>query len=146
MQNQVSESRQVQEYNRQRSKARQFGPEASPEPDRLLAGKNIFQLAKIARRIPRLQKRAMGQLMRKRAPGNTLSASAVMFWRNILSDLPRVASHLVKEIKARNIGGDPFRWSHRFEFGSVSEADASDYNYMLHAPITGGVRYPHQSA
>ncbi len=71
--------------------------------------KTIHQLAKVARRVPRIRRKAMQILMKGRRGGETLTDTQVNFFRTMLVGAQVAAKFLGDEIKRRNIGGKPFR-------------------------------------
>lgn len=74
----------------------------APVPQR--SKHTIFQLAKIARRIPRARNRALAQLRKK---GGTSAHNA--YWRNRLYQTAVVSESLLAEIGIRNILGKTFK-------------------------------------
>lgn len=66
--------------------------------------KNITQLAKLARRIPRVVRRSMQKLAKK-----GLSDNEVKFYRGRIVAASVAKQLLDQELIRRNIGGTPFR-------------------------------------
>lgn len=64
--------------------------------------KNIHQLSKLSRRLPRLVTRCAKKLQKKLPQGVAAEYMRKLYGANVARNL------LVEEIKARNIGGEPY--------------------------------------
>lgn len=107
--------------------------------------KTIFQLAKLGRRLPRLQTRAVKKLtrdaLRPKDSDLKLTDNQVAHYRGVIASVPLMQKSLAGTLASRNVGGKPFRDAtpHKLRRQSVGVSlhDETGKNATPGAPVEG---------